>query len=233
MGLDGIELIIEVENTFGIEIKDKEAETIATVGDFYEVVWNKIKDKESNKCASALIFYRFRKLIVDNCKISKADFLLDKNLNDLIPENGRKETWKDLQSKFEFKLPNLKLPSFLQLVLAILVFLLIFCSLIFSIFAVTIFNFSGQIFLLPVIGIAIMLIIDIVFKPFKTRISKHTIRDFIEEVLTINYKEIQLKFGSNRTEMEKVMNNLICDKLGVKIEELNPKAHFVNDLGLD
>lgn len=32
--------------------------------------------------------------------------------------------------------------------------------------------------------------------------------------------------------MEKVINNLIYDKLGVDIGELNPKVHLVNDLGL-
>jgi len=232
MGLDGVELIVEVENTFGIKIQDKEAEAIATVGDFYEVVWNKIRDNKSNKCASALLFYRFRKLIVENCNISKKDFLLDKNLNDLIPRSVRKQMWKELQSKFEFKLPNLKLPSFLQLVLLIIGLVLILGSLVFSIIAVKFFHLSGQILLLPAVGIAITIVLAQILKPFKTQISKNTIREFIGEVLRINYKEIQQKFGSNRAEMEKVMNILICDKLGVDIEAINPKAHLVNDLGL-
>ena len=42
MGLDSIELIVEVENKFQIEILDIEAENILTVGDFYECIVRKL-----------------------------------------------------------------------------------------------------------------------------------------------------------------------------------------------
>jgi acyl carrier protein len=43
MGLDSVELLMEVENAFGIDIPDKVAEKIYTVGVFNEVVWERMR----------------------------------------------------------------------------------------------------------------------------------------------------------------------------------------------
>ena len=43
MGLDSVELLVYVEDQFGIEISDLEAEKIITVGEFAEAVFSKIK----------------------------------------------------------------------------------------------------------------------------------------------------------------------------------------------
>ena len=41
MGLDSVELLIEIENHFKIEIPNLEAEKIQTVGDIYEAIQRK------------------------------------------------------------------------------------------------------------------------------------------------------------------------------------------------
>ncbi len=42
MGLDGVELIIEMEETFGIKIDDRDAEPIGTVGQAYQYILGKL-----------------------------------------------------------------------------------------------------------------------------------------------------------------------------------------------
>ncbi|UWZ83284.1 acyl carrier protein [Occallatibacter riparius] len=42
MGLDGVEIILRSEELFGIDIDDKEAATVETVGDFYELICSKL-----------------------------------------------------------------------------------------------------------------------------------------------------------------------------------------------
>ncbi len=50
MGLDSIEILVKVEQTFGISIPDREAEKIITVGDFHDAVWRHLEGKYSDKC---------------------------------------------------------------------------------------------------------------------------------------------------------------------------------------
>lgn len=43
--LDDVEMLMAIEEVFGIEIKDREAETLTTMGDLYELVSQKLKPK--------------------------------------------------------------------------------------------------------------------------------------------------------------------------------------------
>ena len=58
-----IDLLEEVEQTFGIKIANEEAERCATVGDLYEVIcahspdW----DGQDGNCGSSMVFYRMRR----------------------------------------------------------------------------------------------------------------------------------------------------------------------------
>ena len=48
MGLDSVELLLSVEKAFEIEISDKEANKIITVGEFYNTVVSKLAEKNSS-----------------------------------------------------------------------------------------------------------------------------------------------------------------------------------------
>jgi len=61
MGLDSVELVMEVENEFDIQIPDPECKKIYTVQDFVNSVYNKIKIHPTDKCLTQIIFYRIRK----------------------------------------------------------------------------------------------------------------------------------------------------------------------------
>jgi hypothetical protein len=58
-----IDLLEEVESTFGIKIANEEAERCATVGDLYDIVcahspdW----DGQDGSCGSSMVFYRLRR----------------------------------------------------------------------------------------------------------------------------------------------------------------------------
>lgn len=42
MGLDGVEIILRVEDLYGIEIGDDEAAAVRTIGSFYELICSKL-----------------------------------------------------------------------------------------------------------------------------------------------------------------------------------------------
>ena len=61
MGLDSVELLMSVENKFGIRIKDSEAEKIYTVQNFVDSVYDKIITNPNENCLTQIVFYRIRK----------------------------------------------------------------------------------------------------------------------------------------------------------------------------
>jgi acyl carrier protein len=233
MGLDSVELLVDVEKTFDIEIPDSEAVKIATVGDFYEAVWDKIKDKKSDKCSSAMLFYRFRQFLLSKYDFPYKDFKPNTNLNDLIPKDIRKAKWKVIQQDFDYQLPDLELPYSLRRFLNYFGFSIVLGALIYAIIAVNFFDATKLSFMLPIVGLFLIIGISIILRPLRTDFGEKNVREFIDTVLTLNYKKIRLTFGANRTEMEKIMNNLIHDKSGVDYEEIKPEAYIVNDLGIN
>lgn len=60
-----IDLLEEVEATFGIEISDGEAECCCTVGDLYEVLEEHLPDwdQQNGNCGSSMVFYRVRRAL--------------------------------------------------------------------------------------------------------------------------------------------------------------------------
>src|SRR5690349_10245452 len=62
MGLDILEIVLNLEEVFGIEIKDKEAEQLRTTRDVIDYVCQKlnVSDTTEGPCLSARAFYRLR-----------------------------------------------------------------------------------------------------------------------------------------------------------------------------
>ena len=58
-----IDLLEEVEATFGIKIENEEAERCCTVGDLYDVVCAHLPDwdGQGGNCGSSMVFYRMRR----------------------------------------------------------------------------------------------------------------------------------------------------------------------------
>lgn len=64
-------------------------------------------------------------------------------------------------------------------------------------------------------------------------IQPSLIRDFTDNTLAINYSSIAKDRGTNRKEVETVINYIIVDKIGVDLEEITPEKSFTDDLGVD
>lgn len=71
MGLDTVELILEVENTFGVKLPNAEVSKVATVGDLQNLVWEYVKHRSGRQCQSQKTFYRLRNLFNEHYSINK------------------------------------------------------------------------------------------------------------------------------------------------------------------
>ena len=70
MGLDAVELVMEIEDEFEFQIPDADAEKIQTVGDLVDYVLNRLRPGPPPPCATARAFYNFRRVCEDVCQRS-------------------------------------------------------------------------------------------------------------------------------------------------------------------
>ena len=65
MGLDGVEIVMELEDEFGITISDDEASRLQSVSEVVDCVYRRCDHRPRVSCVSAHTFYRLRRALVD------------------------------------------------------------------------------------------------------------------------------------------------------------------------
>jgi acyl carrier protein len=70
MGLDSVELVMSVEEHFGITIPDDDASTLTTVGKLHYWVVNQLQRLKRPEVDSTVVFQELRQLICDQLGIA-------------------------------------------------------------------------------------------------------------------------------------------------------------------
>ncbi|MGJ8716231.1 MAG: phosphopantetheine-binding protein [Maribacter stanieri] len=106
MGLDSVELVMSVEEKFGIRIPDAECEKIYTVQDFANAVYPKIIKHPSEKCLSQIIFYKIRDSIKS---VNPTNDLItpDSKIKEVVGMDGLRAKWEKIEKSVGLKLPEL------------------------------------------------------------------------------------------------------------------------------
>ncbi|XLS27647.1 phosphopantetheine-binding protein [Flavobacteriaceae bacterium M23B6Z8] len=106
MGLDSVELVMSIEDKFGIRIKDSEAEKIYTIQDFADIVFNRISKNPTDKCLTQIVFYRIRKAL-RNLTSTVKEIRPDMKISEFFTQSELKEKWSQLKTEVELELPDL------------------------------------------------------------------------------------------------------------------------------
>lgn len=106
MGLDGIELVMEIEDEFRVLLEQNDVGQIVTVGQLVEVVERKMSPEGRRQVGVG--FYRARQVIADSVLIDKRVIRPHTDLRPLIPANQIMGVWDDLRDA-GFRLPGLSL----------------------------------------------------------------------------------------------------------------------------
>lgn len=105
MGLDSVELVIEIEEEFGIKIPDRDAEATRTVGDLVNLVRRLVMSKGEPAWRAAALD-RIRQVLSSTLLLDPQVVTLKSDLHDLVPAERRIQVWRDLEDA-EFRLPAL------------------------------------------------------------------------------------------------------------------------------
>ncbi|MBT3424699.1 MAG: hypothetical protein HOD63_13845 [Bacteroidetes bacterium] len=106
MGLDSIQILVDIEECFDITIEDNEAERIRTVGELSDHVWSLVETKSEKVCFNQLIYFRLRKFVTSNSTISPMKFSPTLKISKIWDKKRRQEVWEDISKELELKIPK-------------------------------------------------------------------------------------------------------------------------------
>lgn len=95
------------------------------------------------------------------------------------------------------------------------------------------FNYSNWILLLPVIGAVVTWGLSELLEPRRVRVEPPTVREFIQQTLALNLGTLMISEGTNRIEMEQIINQIIAFKCGLDLVEITAEKKISDDLGID
>ena len=71
MGMDGIELVMEIEDAFKIRIPDEDCERIRTVRELQDYVVSRVGHLPPPACMTARAFYFLRRTLGESCRVPR------------------------------------------------------------------------------------------------------------------------------------------------------------------
>ncbi len=111
MGLDSVELVMAIEEEFGVEIPHVDVEHMYTVGDVYEWLKIRIATADPIACLTQRVFYKLRRALIENYKVERHAVAPDARLTDLLPMKDVKDGWPFLQMFIDLKTPPFKVAN--------------------------------------------------------------------------------------------------------------------------
>ncbi len=99
MGLDLVEIVIRIEETFGIQIPDRVAAGLTTPRKVTDFILTQVEESPAPlPCLSQKAFYLLRREFTRQLSLPRQRFLPDARLKEIVPEEQRDEVWKTIGS---------------------------------------------------------------------------------------------------------------------------------------
>lgn len=225
MGLDAIEIILEVEGRFGITISDAESEEVRTVGDLAAIVDARLAAARRLRCPSFESFLRVRQFTRDFLSRPQLSLKPSTAIATIIPLGRRRELWSQLNAWLGDTTPPLRRPRPIQLAIA-----LISLS-AFSISLWAAWTDEWYFVLGFLASLALAMLLYLVTTPFYV-LPPANLSTFADLTRRVTGLTASTNPPMNPDEAFAALREIIVDTLGVKPEQVVPTARFVQDLGL-
>ena len=228
MGLDGVELVMEIEDEFGISIPDEEAEKLETPRMVADWVCSKLAMTDEATCQSQRAFHLLRRSLVELLGLPRRAVRLDMSLREHVPAEAEQELWTGLGAACAVRTwPGLELPPWMSNSLmagGLVVFGAITALAVMGSMGFMLGIFAG---LVGAIGYGIAA--ARLTRSYRTRIpsEQRTVRDLIPYVV------LSERVGWSRETVGIVVTRIVMDQLGVSEEKYTEDSNFVRDFGMD
>lgn len=234
MGLDGVELVMQVEEEFEISIADSDYSQIATVGCLHQYILQQLEIRHQSylthqTCPSVPAFVETRRAITMLLPIERKMVRPTTQLATILPRRSRRHVWQQLQAVTHIRLPPLVLPPGIRQLaivgtVGILLTTAYACG---DIFGVVGFFFA----LLTCTGLSVAIFAST--RPLASAFPAHfhTVADIVRAARPPHYPPQRLPLWIVDSKI--VWHNLveiIVSALAVAPSEVTPDARFVEDL---
>ena len=224
MGLDFVELIVEIEKKFEISINESEVYHADTVGKLSDVIYQRLRKDAQDPCPTQKGFYIIRHNLISEYKLSRSEITPDTKLNDIIPKKKRRKMWKSLIKAITKDSRNLEL----ELTLWPNIVFIYFCPIL--VLLLVLYLLPWEAFWLAIIAAFTTAWLFAWFlTPLKNKIPDDcsTVKDLIPYITTRSTKV----WGKD--EVYEEIKNLIVEMFAIKPSLITPNSHIIDDLGLD
>jgi hypothetical protein len=99
MGLDGVEIVMRTEETFGIEIPNEVAARLLTPAALVDFVAANVSLKGTDECLSQQLFYRLRRGFRSQLKALSSTFDLDTPLKEILHKDQWPQVWAAVRAE--------------------------------------------------------------------------------------------------------------------------------------
>jgi hypothetical protein len=113
VGVDILEFVLEVEDTFGLVLAEDELAECDTIGAMSALIWRRLAGGSGEEtvslwaCPNRVAFGRLRGAIADQAGVPRRSIRADSSLDDLIPAEDRRQYWSALAADSGLPLPFL------------------------------------------------------------------------------------------------------------------------------
>jgi len=218
MGLDGVELVMALEEGFGVTITDAEAETCGTPAAVIDLIFGKLGASDERVCVSQRAFYLLRKGLTRTAGVDRRTVALSADVRSFTTDRSDREVWGDLNTAVQARSwPSLARPTWLVASLWLLS-LGAFCGLI------TYVHWA--------IAAACALLVAFV----ATRITRQ-LRSRIPARYSQLRKLVPFAVTSDaitwtRDQVASLVEKLVIEQLGLREGQYRENAHFIKDFGM-
>lgn len=242
MGLDAVELVMRVEDTFGIKIEDHEYENVKTVGDLHKlVVRNRGRvpvgeearnPREAPSCLSLLGFLQLRRALTSLLNLPRRAVRPLTPLDTLFPRDQRPLRLGELERVLNLRFPVPKRPPWMQGAF-------VFAWLALILGTVPLLAVAGDFRVASLFGlITFAALLRVAWRftaPYATFLEPAlcTVGGLAKRIVALNYAHLDSSSSSRADDVMLVLIEIISDTLGIPAEQIAPDKRFVEDLLCD
>ena len=227
MGLDAVEIVMDVEDHFGITIQNAEAEHVRTVADLVALIQGRISAAHEAYCPMLPAFLKLRTTVRDATGDKTFRIRPRQRIADRLSIPQRRQLWKRLSELLGSTPRGLRRPQFLRQILGTSDVALLGIALITAV--------AIDVRILPVtlaVAAFCIFLLHIVTVQFRTVPPAEwvTFGDITAKLVGVTFatKQLQLRTADD---ILCELRPLIVDVLGVDGEKVVPDARFVEELG--